>query len=226
MDGQHRLYLIRPFNWGRDYYDWPLWTTDPAGRDALRAHLRVGDFAGALDFVDKPELWHAYQAMWPDIPPDQRYAIFREIYARSESGFGSLDWRGLRRIFASRAAWAEAGAIQDALRRLADAKGSLTIYRGVGRHSTPADSALSWTTSLETAQWFARRYAQFEPTGDGGTVWRARVRADEVWDYLTDRDESEILVDPETLRDLEIVADPGTEKAPTSAGEGPSSSLC
>lgn len=174
--------------------------------EAFIERVRTGDFTGALYRIAPGELWHAYQALWPMIPADQRYAIFHDhVYTRCEFGFAQLDPRGLRQIFAARADWSDWPTVSAAIHRLADADGMITVYRGVDRESMPAPVARSWSTSRQTAQWFARRYEQFAADGGKWAVWRARVRAAEVLDYLTDRNEAEILVDPATITDLECV---------------------
>jgi hypothetical protein len=74
--------------------------------------------------------------------------------------------------------------------------GELTIFRGrAGDEELPG---MSWTLSREKADWFARRFPQYgEPV-----VYSATVRAEDALGYFTGRGESEVVVDPETLRGL------------------------
>jgi hypothetical protein len=89
--------------------------------------------------------------------------------------------------------------------------GELAIYRG-----TFADDpklGIAWTLSEERARWFAERLGAGK-----ASVWRAKVDASEVLGYFTERNEAEIIVAPETLRDLARARTVPTW-VPTSASE-------
>lgn len=95
--------------------------------------------------------------------------------------------------------------------------GVLTIYRGnIGEDPREGHA---WTLSVEVAQLFARLpftgrgwflgLGRDGPMGDlkpGAipTVWSAYVEADEILGYFEGRDEQEVVVDPETLFEVEI----------------------
>lgn len=64
-----------------------------------------------------------------------------------------------------------------------------TVYRGVagsGRHRHV--SGMSWTRSLDKAKWFANRNALADPA-----VYQTRVRQDDVYCYLAEREEEEFV---------------------------------
>jgi len=72
---------------------------------------------------------------------------------------------------------------------LSPMNGMLTIYRGEGDLSTPIEDAMSWTLSKEVAMFFAKRFSS------KGTCYKAKVYLQDIYDYLPERNEQEILVD-------------------------------
>lgn len=73
----------------------------------------------------------------------------------------------------------------------------ITVWQG---HTDERDDGWSWTTRRETAEWFARRFADLE---DGiPIVTEAVVNKADVLAYLLGRSEFEILIDPEHVGDF------------------------
>lgn len=68
---------------------------------------------------------------------------------------------------------------------------TIKVYRGVNRGGSPY--GLSWTTSLETAEWFAKRF------GDDGKVYELEVPNEHVLAIIDERGESEVVVDTRKL---------------------------
>lgn len=76
---------------------------------------------------------------------------------------------------------------------------AVTAWRGAAaRHGR----GLSWTTDLEVARFFARRYAGTSRTS---TVYAAEVPPEGVLGVFPGRKEAELVVDPSLLRNLRIV---------------------
>jgi hypothetical protein len=76
----------------------------------------------------------------------------------------------------------------------------LTVYRGAGHEYR---FGLSWTTSIETAQKFARRVRLCYPgTADTVAVYAAEVAPGYVLAMFNGRKESEVVVSPDGLRNL------------------------
>jgi hypothetical protein len=70
----------------------------------------------------------------------------------------------------------------------------VTIYRGFNYRSTieepsydPKHDGISWTLSRKTAQWFADRF------DGGGEVLEKTIKKSEIFAYLKDRQEEEII---------------------------------
>lgn len=76
----------------------------------------------------------------------------------------------------------------------ADLPETLTIYRGANRRDS---GGWSWTLSEETARWFAQRFFS------KNSVLRGVVNKQDVFGYMTDRNEDEILVHFKDVREVE-----------------------
>lgn len=77
----------------------------------------------------------------------------------------------------------------------------LTIYRGVTEYNGENIRALSWTTNYDTGKWFAGRY------GEKGKVYQADIDKKHILACIDQRGESEIIVEPKYLKDIEMVED-------------------
>lgn len=73
----------------------------------------------------------------------------------------------------------------------------LTVYRGVKPKSST--KALSWTTDIKTAQWFADRWEK------NGKVYKAQIDKKYVFAYFLGRGESEVVLDYHKLENVEEV---------------------
>lgn len=78
----------------------------------------------------------------------------------------------------------------------------ITIYRGVTSLNAKKIRALSWTTNYETAYWFAHRF------GEDGTVYEAHIKKAHIFAFFDQRNESEVIIDPKYLRDIQMAQDP------------------
>lgn len=77
----------------------------------------------------------------------------------------------------------------------------LTIYRGVTEYNSKNIRALSWTTNYDTAKWFAGRY------DEKGKVYQAEIDKKHILACTDKRGESEIIVEPKYLKNIEMVED-------------------
>lgn len=81
--------------------------------------------------------------------------------------------------------------------RLASLPETLTVWRGQSKGEPIRD--FSWTLSMETAEWFARRF-----NNKNGIIKKGRVSKASVIAYLSGRGEEELVIFPE---DVELVAE-------------------
>ena len=80
----------------------------------------------------------------------------------------------------------------------------VTVYRGLGTFNATNIKALSWTLDAEQAKWFANRF----DFGQGnGKVYRATIKRKYIFAYFNERQEHEVIVDYNRLKNIELVAD-------------------
>lgn len=72
----------------------------------------------------------------------------------------------------------------------------ITIFRGIQKGASV--KRMSWTTSLQIAKWFAKRF------NNNGEIYSARVPKNAILAYF-DSGEKEVIVDPKTLQDMKAV---------------------
>jgi hypothetical protein len=158
-----------------------------AGMDATEAYVMVGSFArwdwvvtmvkaGAIPmawFVENiADLWRSSD---PDDTNPEYLAIWQRVYAST------------------------GGVIRDGRPLPKGKDGLLRIYRG-GSASTVAHG-FAWTTDPKVARKFAVTHGQRQPMA-GGVVITGLVRPSSVLAYLTERSESEVIVDPRLVTDV------------------------
>lgn len=73
---------------------------------------------------------------------------------------------------------------------------SITIFRGIQKGAS--EKGMSWTTSLQTARWFANRF------NNNGKIYSTCIPKDAILAYF-DSGEKEVIVDPKALQDVKDV---------------------
>lgn len=81
---------------------------------------------------------------------------------------------------------------------------TVTIYRGVTSYNADNIKALSWTLDYDKAEWFANRF------GEEGTVYEAEIVKSHILAYFSRRNESEVIVDPKYLIDIDEAQSQGS----------------
>lgn len=84
-------------------------------------------------------------------------------------------------------------------KRLSEMDDIITIYRGVTPYNAKNVKALSWTTDIKRAEWFAHRF------NEDGTVYKAQISKAKVLAYFMGRGESEIIVNPKELKIIQAI---------------------
>lgn len=138
--------------------------------------------------IDKPYRLLFYEKLFNDIPDEQKYEVFKDIYTSCEYGFNNLSRDFLEEIFEYNKTdknWFNEDVI--------------TIYRGEGDLSTTYNEAYSWTTDINVAKWFAERF------NSNGKVYKGYIEQKYILDYLRDRNEKEVLVFPEDIFNVEQI---------------------
>jgi hypothetical protein len=149
--------------------------------------LKTKSFQKLFDRVDKKILIPTFIEMYNDIPDDQKYDVFVDLYMRSEFGFEMLPKEILNDLFKKRnfsGEWKKR--MQSLKKKLKSSPKVIKVYRGVGSKSTK--DGISWTLSKKVANFFANRF------GNSGEVQQKEIHSSEIIDYLTDRGEEEIFL--------------------------------
>lgn len=148
------------------------------------------DFERLFHLLDKRVLFDAYKTLYKQIPNNEKFEIFMDLYVRSEYGFQYFEKEFIKEIFSHR----KSNKNMHELKEKADKDGYVSIYRGQTSKSSSMEKAYSWTTSYETAEFFANRF------DSDGEVLEAKVHINDVVDYLLSRGEEEIIILPETIK--------------------------
>lgn len=76
---------------------------------------------------------------------------------------------------------------------------TVTIYRGFTEEKNPNyQAALSWTTSRNTARWFALRFS------DTGKVAKAVIAKEHIFAFFSPGSENEVIVDPKFIEVVDV----------------------
>lgn len=132
----------------------------------------------------------------PKIPEKYRYAVFLENYTHADFGSSNLTPELLKAIFATKLPQ-QKGATTKALNKLTDSD-TLHIYRGIGDKSN--SDGYSYTLSHDIARFFAFRHST---KAEYVTIISADVKKKDVLEYITNRNEKEIIALPESLFNIQ-----------------------
>ncbi len=91
-------------------------------------------------------------------------------------------------------------------KRLAELEDTVTVYRGVTSLNADNIRAMSWTLDKEVAEWFAHRYKE------DGTVYEAEINKKYILALFMERNESEVVVDPKYLQNIEELQEQGIQQ--------------
>lgn len=144
---------------------------------------RPDALADALEEAETPEqVWVLFNRGWAScdaVSPYTAVGILKVLNAQPDRGTDYLS--------------GDCRAFYDQLPDL------ITIYRG----APPARRlGMAWTTDFETARQFAIGHRGIRVPG--GRVYRTQIVKTDVLSVSQDRDEKEIIIDPATVRDLEM----------------------
>ena len=148
--------------------------------------------------VPLPMQIYDFERRYKDIEPERVFSVWSSIHTHIDYANSMWDPEVLNYVFAH--------APQTEL-PVADSDGKITIYRGMGEKSQPAEEAISWSTDPICALWFANRSAR------GTRLVSARVDPEQILIYNPGyRAEHEVILKPGTKLDIqEIDMIPSTE---------------
>ena len=90
---------------------------------------------------------------------------------------------------------------EDEIKRLDALPDSVTIYRGINDITNHPIDGLSWTLDIDTANWFANRFAKMKECT--ASVYKATIKKEDILSYFDD--EKEVVVDYKKLENVEKI---------------------
>lgn len=130
------------------------------------------------------------------IAPEEIYELFIDVYTSTDYGSYILNNECINRIFEYKTELQK----QNTKNTLSAFGNTLTVYRGEGDRNTDFSRAFSWTTDINVANFFATRLAQ-----NKARIIKAKVKKSKILEYIDNRNESEILINPENVEVMEII---------------------
>lgn len=176
-------------------------TTGHIKQGVISQRLQERDWHGYyLMDVPLPMLIYDFERRYLNIDTEQVFKIWNEIYTRIDYSNGMWAPELLEYVFTY--------APQTDLPET-DADGYITIYRGMGEKSQPAETAISWTTDPICALWFANR------SGRGTSLVTAQVKPEQILAYNPGyKGEHEVILKPGIkLEYTEVDMIPSTESS-------------
>lgn len=186
------LLIVDLFDISREYFEmFEITNIIKVRKEYILKALENREFGKILFLMDKPYRLEVFKTIFEIIPDEDKYNLFIELYITSEYGFNSI----------SKSFWEKV--LRYKPNKSFDLPREITIYRGEGKLSTPKEMAYSWSLDKKVGEFFQNRFVlDGEPKGK---LYKAKVKTCDIIDYLTDREESEILVEYRYLYNVEEV---------------------
>lgn len=163
-----------------------------AQKGSLDKYWREEKYETFFGFVEKKFSFDLFMQLHTQIPVFERYDVFIDLYTRNDYGFQQLDEEVVHRILAPRKG-------QRGKRHFdIDKDGFVTIFRGMQDKSAPPETAYSWTTDITKAEYFATRFNSIY-----SALYTAKVHYTKIVDFITTRNESEVIILPEDLTSIQ-----------------------
>ena len=156
------------------------------------------DYETIFSYMEKKILITKYIELFDSIPAEQKYNCFRDLWSRSEYGFYQFEPSFLEEVFSYKEFSEERNESMLKLKEQIENHETITVYRGVTSSSTHFERAISWTLDEDVAEFFAMRF------NSKGKIMKAEIHIEDINDYLYNRNEKEILLNPKKLMNTEV----------------------
>lgn len=163
-----------------------------AQKDTLKKYWNNQQYESFFGLVEKQFTLDVFQQVYEQIPVEHRYSVFVDLYTRNDYGFHRIDPLLVREILNTNKGRIEENYFDT------DEEGYVTIFRGMQEKSAPPETAYSWTIDLAKAEFFATRFNSIP-----SQIYTAKVHYTNIIDYITTRNESEVIVLPEDLKNIQ-----------------------
>ena len=129
-------------------------------------------------------------------PSTELYDLFMDYYKSTDYGFQNLSEADIRKVLSGKSE-EQKKKTAEKLRKFPD---TVTVYRGEGSKSTPYTQSFSWTVSYKAACFFACRL----PSAEDSTIISAEVSKDDIVEFFSERNESEVVILPSAVKSVKV----------------------
>lgn len=187
------------------YYDYPIYfeiyELEPSNDQLLNLYserinrlqkvYKEKDWAIYLNAIKGAMSTTIFTKLFPELEKNEQYKFLRHIYVTEDQGHNLI----------TQEMWKEAldNQPENYQVELPYDKDVYTVYRGIGSKSSALEHTLSWSLNLSTAIKFS-----FRGKSDS-IIYKAKVKKEEIIDYFDDRGESEVIIAPSSIYDLEEI---------------------
>lgn len=164
------------------------------GKSALSAVSIVGSysrFQAAVDLLPDSVMWKEIIDLWRGSDPDDTNPEFLKVWERAHQ-----HWKDYPTRHRLQSRYMRDGS------PLPGRGQTIVIYRGMDQ--PPAPFGIAWTTNLSIAEKFATGAATRQMDRPG-VVWQALVQRKNIIAYITQRGESEVIVNPDNIWMTDII---------------------
>ena len=158
-----------------------------AEKRARKGEFYIKDY----DFPSKMRLQYLRMVLESGRKNFDIYSLFSAMYFSSDFGFDVLGTDIIRYAVQKKSK----KAIEKTKKQIAGLPKKIILYRGEGSKSTPYEQSFSWTADINCAYMFACRYGDHN-----ARIIKAEANKNDIIEYIKDRNESEIFIDPQTVR--------------------------
>lgn len=144
------------------------------------------DYLSLIGLIDKILRIEYLNKFYKDFPKNDLEDIFKYIYSSSEYGFEKININTLEYIKCQ-------------LNEFSDNDEYIEIYRGQGDKSLPHNIALSWTTNIKVAKFFADRF------NSNGNILKGKILKKDIITFIDDREENEVVVMPNKVFNVKAI---------------------
>lgn len=149
-------------------------------------YINSKDWLTFFELQGKKIAAHYYIKYFDKIPDNQKHDCFIAVYTMMEYGFEIFKDKYSEILSYSK--YSQTRNENQLALALKYPENRITMYHG-DNLSYPVYDYYSWTLNYKTAKFFAKR------AGGHSQIWKKEIEINQVINYLTDRDEEEILFD-------------------------------